>query len=331
MLVAVIFFLFLLIEMKFQAVFANNEKGMQAQTLLNNGLSVQLTKRNRWTIFGSRAAHNIVVAVGTISGGWWANNCPPMSQGCWIASAIVLVAAVAEAAIRTVSGSQSMNARSLPQFSYLEEMGYELNAVNATVTNYIRDRLNNAGLSLIGLTNLTATALVKRDLFNATAQSNLLIHWSSNLGTHVGSHAQQDWNKMIDDIVTDTNPGSLASTLRHTQVDRLQKRGGEFNVEWVSYNWDNPNSDLSEGAAQDRQLEEEEYDSYVYDWFNSNHGWKYCMSVEKNDHVGTADTYDDIGSENAYHGELYFNTYGGVDGYCNDNKDGAQCSQDGCE
>lgn len=52
------------------------------------------------------------------------------------------------------------------------------------------------------------------------------------------------------------------------------------------------------------------------------------MSVENNDHAGSADGYNDIGAENAFHGELYFNTYGDVDGYCND--DGAQCSQGGC-
>ncbi|KAK5960244.1 uncharacterized protein PWA37_002740 [Arxiozyma heterogenica] len=28
------------------------------------------------------------------------------------------------------------------------------------------------------------------------------------------------------------------------------------------------------------------------------------------------------------HGEVYFNTYGGIDGYCNDNEDGAQNSSD---
>lgn len=41
------------------------------------------------------------------------------------------------------------------------------------------------------------------------------------------------------------------------------------------------------------------------------------MSVEKNYHAVSYDGYND-----AYHGELYFNTYGGVDGFCNDNEDG---------
>lgn len=60
-------------------------------------LTVLLNKRNYWTIFGSKVLHNIVVSVGVIAGGWWAVHCPPMSHGCWVAAAIVLVAAVAQA------------------------------------------------------------------------------------------------------------------------------------------------------------------------------------------------------------------------------------------
>lgn len=35
------------------------------------------------------------------------------------------------------------------------------------------------------------------------------------------------------------------------------------------------------------------------------------------------------GTGNAVHGEIYFNTYGGVDDYCNDDHDGAQNKGDG--
>ncbi|CCE61095.1 hypothetical protein TPHA_0A00100 [Tetrapisispora phaffii CBS 4417] len=126
----------------------------------------------------------------------------------------------------------------------------------------------------------------------------------------------QDWNVMLQDIISDSNPGSLESTPRHTKNATLFKRdGGAVDVEWISINYDDSNSDLSREVAEDRQIEEEEYDSTVYDWFDNNHGWKYCIAAEKNDHTGVADVYDDIGKENAFHGELYFNTYGGVYSY----------------
>lgn len=96
--------------------------------------------------------------------------------------------------------------------------------------------------------------MVKRDIFSASIKPNLLIHWNSDLETHIGEHVQQNWNAMVDDIVSDPNPGSLQSTLRYNNKLNLQKRGGEFDVQWVSYNWDDPNSDLAKCAAQDKQL-----------------------------------------------------------------------------
>ena len=71
-----------------------NEKPTEISTVL-------LNKRNKWTIFASKALNNIVVAVGCVAGGWCAQHCPPMSLGCWVATAIVLVAAVAQTAIST--------------------------------------------------------------------------------------------------------------------------------------------------------------------------------------------------------------------------------------
>ena len=109
-----------------------------------------------------------------------------------------------------------MNARSLPNFSYLQKMGYELNAVNSTTTELVSTRLSAAGLSLVGLTTLTTAALFKRDIFNASIKPSLLIRWNSDLGTHVGEHIQQNLNVMVEDIVNDTNTGSLDSTLRYT-------------------------------------------------------------------------------------------------------------------
>ncbi|KAI5949255.1 hypothetical protein KGF57_004854 [Candida theae] len=73
-----------------------------------------------------------------------------------------------------------------------------------------------------------------------------------------------------------------------------------------------------------------EYDQEVPNFFHNNGGCKYCATATVNPIRGKNGGYDDIGRENAVHGQFYFNTYGGVDGYCNDNKDGAQCSQSGC-
>ena len=72
---------------------------------------------------------------------------------------------------------------------------------------------------------------------------------------------------------------------------------------------------LERQAAAGRQVEEGEYDSVVDECYNNNAAWKYCLYVFRNDRVGQEETYDALGGDIVVHGEVYFNTYGVVDGY----------------
>lgn len=294
-----------------------------------------LTKRNRWTIFAKDALIGMVASAAAITGSWAANVCPGnvANPECWITFVAATVAGGIAIALSKQSGSAATTTHHKRSIDFLESAGYLLNPVNTTVVSQISTTLSSAGLTFLGLTNITMTSLVKRDVFNATEKYNLLINWESEFGTHVGAHMKQNWTSMLNDIVTDPNPGSLESTLRYTDqnTSNLKKRWNYFEVDWISWNFDNVNHNLDEVAASDRLVEEEEYDSAVYDYFNTQPAWKYCLSVFKNDHVGRDETYNDLGTDNAVHGELYFNTYGGVDGFCNDNKDGAQCSGEACQ
>lgn len=113
--------------------------------------------------------------------------------------------------------------------------------------------------------------------------------------------------------------------------DRSLVKRDEFSVDWVSYGWDNANHDLSqewndyEGGSFYSLLEDA-----VQDTLKKYPDWKYC--VAPNDlRQGEINNYQDIsgvgsGTGNAMHGEVYFNTNGGIDGYCNDKEDGAQDS-----
>ena len=291
-----------------------------------------LFKRNRWTIFAKNAFIGMVATTAAITGSWAANTCSVnvASPACWITFVAALVSGGLAYAMTQNSGSVASNAKR-EFIDFLDNLGYTQNVVNPSTIVDISQALTSVGLTFLGVSNITTSSLVKRDMFNATDNHNILIHWKSSFGSHAGSHMQQDWKGMLNDIVTDTNPGSLESTLRHTEKHTLAKRWNYFDVQWISWNYDNVNHDLAKQAAEDRQVAEEEYDSAVYEYFNNNSAWKYCLSVFRNDHVGKEETYDDLGRDNAVHGELYFNTYGGVDGYCNDNKDGAQCSGEACE
>ncbi|CCC69002.1 hypothetical protein NCAS_0C00120 [Naumovozyma castellii] len=46
---------------------------------------------------------------------------------------------------------------------------------------------------------------------------------------------------MLNDIVTDLNPKSLELTIRHTEKHTLEKRWNYFDVQWMSWNYDNVN------------------------------------------------------------------------------------------
>ena len=238
-------------------------------------------------------------------------------------------AVFAAAAGRPGNGWTSANAKrddssafTVGSSTYIQVEDTRAERVNATISN--------AGLTFKGLWEVYDTVSLKKRSNNVTDTIHML-HFDSSLGSHAAVHLNTDLDIMVDDIIQDANPGSLESTLRYTDQQVLQKRYNYFDAQWISWAWDNANNDLLRVAANDRGLEEEEYDESVYNYFHGAPAWKYCWTVTDNPHVGRSEGYDQLGAENAVHGELYFNTYGGVDGYCNDNKDGAQCSGDACE
>ncbi|CAI7113754.1 BBT_collapsed_G0018170.mRNA.1.CDS.1 [Saccharomyces cerevisiae] len=99
---------------------------------------------------------------------------------------------------------------------------------------------------------------------------------------------------------------------RYSFWGTLQRRISYFDVNWISRNWDNVNVDLNKEVKKSRPLLGEEDDQYMFGWFANNPGWKYYWSVTDNPDPGYIENYSDIGDENAVHGELYFNTYGGL-------------------
>lgn len=235
----------------------------------------------------------------------------------------------ATAAGRPGNGWTSSNAKreesssfSFGDSTYLKVEDGRADRVNSTISD--------AGLTFKGLWEVLDTVSLKKRSNNVTDTVHML-QFDSPLGSHAAVHLNTYLDSMVNDITEDENPGSLESTLRYTDQKVLHKRYNYFDAQWISWAWDNANNDLLRIAANDRGLEEEEYDSSVYNYFRDLPAWKYCWTVTDNPHPGEGEDYNQLGAENAIHGELYFNTYGGVDGYCNDNKDGAQCSGNACE
>ncbi|CAI4381845.1 ABH_G0027270.mRNA.1.CDS.1 [Saccharomyces cerevisiae] len=74
--------------------------------------------------------------------------------------------------------------------------------------------------------------------------------------------------ELVNSIIGVQTPGSLPDTL--SGAHSLQRRSSYFDVNWISWNWDN-----APPCG-------EEDDQYMFGWFANNPGWKYYWSVTDN-------------------------------------------------
>lgn len=308
-----------------------------------------IVKRNHWFWAATAAIGGILVAAAAnIQSAWVPILCAvPTNPACWylgmgttIATVVGTIAGGAGAIGAAVAVAGANNRRGDfgdHGFSRYHALGELDNSMASTLESlgignikpvYLNSfssttkRADSFGIKNMWSMNLDIDLIHKRDL-NNTTQTGL--YWESDFGIHLGVHLKGASVNEFVELVLSTEPGIPLNVKNSRFVKRNQ-----FEVDWVSYNYDNANRDLCRDIAGDRGLE---YDlaEDAPGFFSSADTWKYCGAATKNDHVGQAQGYDQLGSENAVHGEWYFNTYGGIDGYCNDNKDGAQCATDGCQ
>lgn len=193
---------------------------------------------------------------------------------------------------------------------------------NDTYVSYSTVPVSNNAIESFNSNNLTfgqalsVTYYEGNSLTKRTIQESHIVQFNSSYGRHIAADVGYRPIEEFMGNITSSSPvnGTYA------------KRGWDFDVDWLSYNFDNVNAGLAASW----------YDAYEYDNddpkgvvqtefanFVSEHGaYKYCASaIFSPDAVGSLGTGDSNEIQNAYHGELYFNTYGGVDGECNDNYD----------
>ncbi|ODQ81010.1 hypothetical protein BABINDRAFT_119012 [Babjeviella inositovora NRRL Y-12698] len=193
--------------------------------------------------------------------------------------------------------------------------------------------ITTSGLTIAALTSVMATLglgniQIIRDTPRSSKQSQnstapFAITWSSIHGNHAAAHANMNITlEELASLIVQSVPIPAGSEGAKQFVKRT-----DFDVQYVTWNWDNVNVDLDMVLVQDRAMTEEWRDSGAF--FRQHRAWK-CFTATANPNPGQGEGYDQLGRGNVVHGETYLNTYGGIDGYCNDNKDGAQCSQDGC-
>jgi len=169
---------------------------------------------------------------------------------------------------------------------------------------------------------LNGDGLIKRD--NRGIESDLpLMMWRNkgNLTTVISPVKNMLMNHYISSVGAAVKRVlNSSSTINAGKVDN-NIRDNTFEVCWSSYNFDNLNSDLARDFLADTKGDgfEPFAQDAIADFVSRYGAWKYCLSPN----YGQPPSYNALPYGNAMHGEVYFNTYGGIDGPCNDIHDGA--------
>lgn len=101
---------------------------------------------------------------------------------------------------------------------------------------------------------------------------------------------------------------------------KINHKRDNYDIEWLSYEFDNWNRDLTYAFDNAYESSEGYIKEHAAAALAAGGTTKYCMSLA----IGA----DDNSFQNAIHGEMYTNNYGGVDSFCNQNDDDSHANVD---
>lgn len=103
-----------------------------------------------------------------------------------------------------------------------------------------------------------------------------------------------------------------------TDMPVLNKR--DYYIDWASYSFNNSNHDIATKWYNDREefFIYERTDEGAANWVSQHMSQKLCVSLFDPGLHHQIDNADERNNANAMHGEVYWNAYGGIDGFCND-------------
>lgn len=241
-----------------------------------------------------------------------------MSALCWVGYIGALLTAAIGAALLDETGATTSNSqRDLgDQNGYVQSIQELLAANGHEFLGYqtVDSGIPSYKVDLAGRSTSSASAQ------NQTAE---IVNWRSGNITRLGYFNVGEALPRLNTAFDFGEHGTLRATLHGAGIDpdrALNKRAQSFPVNWVSYQWDNINVDLTRDVEYGDEFKDWDYDESVGPWFSSNQGWKYCASVAYNPNPGSVPANGE--QQNAFHGEIYFNTYGGIDSECNFGNDG---------
>lgn len=194
---------------------------------------------------------------------------------------------------------------------------------NMTSNTTLNRIFENSDLVFTGAFNVKQS--IKGGLLRSNTELTVhAIRFESSLGNHVAVHMKGAGHEELAHLILAAEPGIPLG------VNNLTKRDN-FNVDWLSYNYDNANKDLSADFFGEEYTDAtNELAGDISTFMINNGGWKYCMNpiyYQGTPGDDSAHAMEDGDTGTAIHGEVYFNTYGGVDGQCNDFYD---CTEGSC-
>ncbi|KAH3679734.1 hypothetical protein WICMUC_000765 [Wickerhamomyces mucosus] len=288
-----------------------------------------LEKRNKW-LWASLAVGGLVLALAAGLAPVWA---PAWVSGLFgkVIVSLVLAASTAIGVTGTV-GAVAWNKRdgntyySHGDYISTNAVGehlyfYDVSTVHGAIVHDTIRNFNNFTYTAFTVGNNSIDAadglIAKSDLGNHLIRSTPDIALSNVIADIALQHETQ----CIGECALEALYGGKNSTLK--------KRTSYYKVNWASYNYDVWSNSDAENETDNPDVSYSEVESNLNQQYKDQGDpdtWKYCMCVDGS-YTGA---YDSLGNEVGLVGELYTNTYGGIDGYCDTSTCGAQCSDDGC-
>lgn len=193
--------------------------------------------------------------------------------------------------------------------------------------NYLMKRGESAGLTYKGgayIRKLDSASKKRDDVIIGT-----LIIAESSLANHTFIHRDGATIPDFYEEIMNSTPVTSTSSSNSTNSENLYKRAPQFESKWMSYQYTDTDSTYSGRWAEAYEAfpNGDEVVSEIQGFIQRYGAWKYCLAMQTS--IADTDVYSGVGRENVAKGEIYFNTYGGIDNQCIDPKDGADKHDNG--
>lgn len=277
--------------------------------------AIYLLKRDHWSF----STGKVSVTIGWESVKDWAGMAAAVcawcagTGPCCVGAAIVstLLAADIDIAIKDdTSGSEAHNTK---------RNVINLFDNNTEIVESWDKTFASQGLDLIAAFEPVAK-FSKRDGISQFAKPHL--KFTSVNGTHLAVHATDGNLNDLANLILESVPGVPLIRNDTTGLFKRDDHGvpgsDGFKVYYVTYNYDNVNRVLAGRFLEDDGNGAiDNLGGDITEALMNHRGWKYCMSLGDGGSASDSDL-ESGRTGTAVHGETYFNTYGGIDGQCND-------------